>query len=430
MLGPISLVLLTLAAGALGSPVKTNFVPQKWRQAGKAAGGHVLHLNIGLKQSNFNELERHLYDGSDPDHDRYDQHLSMEDVNDIVTPTAKTSGLVHEWLSQNEIMGLTCSTSQNWISVALPIEVAERLLTTEYHIYEHEDGDRLMRTPEWPLPSKIEFLLSPPQTSPGYTLPSNASISKACNVSSVTPKHFMNLYSTLVYDPKVPGLTQVGFNKSLGEIPIRPDTAKFFAEYRPPAVDAAYNFKQISIANGLAAEGTSREVNPDAQAITGISDPTPVISYSTGGSSPFTSDINTPDNTNEPYLVWLNYALSQANVPQLISRSYGYDVQTVPQEYAQRVCKQMAPGARGVSILFASGDRGFESEFVVFRPGYLGADGNYQEIYSSGGRSSNYFKRLLYQEKVVSAHVQNLDGLYDGWYNRDGRTYPDISAQG
>lgn len=61
----------------------------------------------------------------------------------------------------------------------------------------------------------------------------------------------MNLYSTLVYDPKVPGLTQVGFNKSLGEIPIRPDTAKFFAEYRPPAVDAAYNFKQISIANGL-----------------------------------------------------------------------------------------------------------------------------------------------------------------------------------
>jgi tripeptidyl-peptidase I len=87
----------------------------------------------------------------------------------------------------------------------------------------------------------------------------------------------------------------------------------------------------------------------------------------------------------------------------------------------------------------------FESEFVVFRPGYLGADGNYQEIYSSGGRSSNYFKRLLYQEKVVSAHVQNLDGLYDGWYNRgtfpspsmslklasaDGRIYPDISAQG
>jgi tripeptidyl-peptidase I len=63
MLGPISLVLLTLAAGAFGSPVKTNCVPQKWRQVGKAAGGHVLHLNIGLKQSNFNELERHLYDG-------------------------------------------------------------------------------------------------------------------------------------------------------------------------------------------------------------------------------------------------------------------------------------------------------------------------------------------------------------------------------
>jgi tripeptidyl-peptidase-1 len=57
---------------AYGSPIKarsayaikeTHFVPQKWRQVGGASEDFVIHLNIGLKQSNFDELERHLYEG-------------------------------------------------------------------------------------------------------------------------------------------------------------------------------------------------------------------------------------------------------------------------------------------------------------------------------------------------------------------------------
>ena len=61
----------------------------------------------------------------------------------------------------------------------------------------------------------------------------------------------------------------------------------------------------------------------------------------------------------EPYLVWLNYVLSQYDVPQVISTSYGDDEQTVPKSYAERACKQFAQlGARGHSLLFSSGDRG------------------------------------------------------------------------
>lgn len=325
---------------------------------------------------------------------------------------------------------------------------------------------------------KTEFLLSPPWISPGYTPPSNASVSAVCNVSSVTPQCFETLYSTKGYVPQVPGLNKVGFNNFLGEIPIRPDTYKFLAKYRPGQEDAANKYQQISIAGGpvqdgplnysQAAEGISREANLDVQAITGISNPTPVTSYSTGGSPPFTPDINTPDNTNEPYLVWLNYILDQPVVPQVISTSYGDDEQTVPEAYAKRVCAQMAQlGARGVSLLFASGDRGvginntcvsndgknttmfvpsfpascpyvttvgathqFEPEVVAFRPGYFGADGGYREIYSSGGGFSNYFSRPDYQDHVVSKYVRNLDGLYDGLYNKKGRAYPDIAAQG
>ena len=80
---------------------------------------------------------------------------------------------------------------------------------------------------------------------------------------------------------------------------------------------AADACKQISIAKGpvqdgpltpaQAASGISREANLDVQAISSISYPIPITSYSTGGSPPFNPDRNTPTNTNESYLVWVNY---------------------------------------------------------------------------------------------------------------------------
>jgi tripeptidyl-peptidase-1 len=56
---------------------------------------------------------------------------------------------------------------------------------------------------------------------------------------------------------------------------------------------------------------------------------------------------------------WLDYVLSQDEIPQTISTSYGDDEQTVPYSYAMRVCAGMASvSARGVSLLFSSGDHG------------------------------------------------------------------------
>ena len=80
------------------------------------------------------------------------------------------------------------------------------------------------------------------------------------------------------------------------------------------------------------------------------------------GSPPFDPSLSTPENTNEPYLDWVNWLLKQHSIPQVISTSYGDDEQTVPKSYAERVCKQFAAiGARGTSLLFSSGDNGVGS---------------------------------------------------------------------
>lgn len=67
-----SLAILLAANLALASPVRTRTayevkdshnVPRKWSNIGQAPPNTVINLHIGLRQSKFNELERHLYEG-------------------------------------------------------------------------------------------------------------------------------------------------------------------------------------------------------------------------------------------------------------------------------------------------------------------------------------------------------------------------------
>jgi len=429
---------------------------------------------------------------SDPDHSRYGQHLSFEDVNDLVKPADETLDLVHEWLLTNGVNELDYSPAKDWINIYIDVDSAERLLDTEYSVFQHDDGSVLVRTSRWSIPSHLHdhvdtiqpttsfmrttpkktdwIQFAEPYTPPGYKPPANETIAKVCHFFPVTIECFRTLYGTLNYVQKVPGINKIAFNNYLNQTPIRPDIFSFLKKYRPEAAPNAYTFRSIEIDNGPAAQYTpltieqaaakdfTKEANLDAQTILGMTFPQPVYSYSTGGSPPFIPDLNTPTDTNEPYLVWVNYVMSQRDVPQVISSSYGDDEQTVPQSYAERVCKQFAQlGARGISLLVSSGDGGlgdedgsdcftndgknkttflpafpagcpyvttvgateqFEPEVSAYRMAGLGPDNKTHGFYASGSGFSYYFDRPSYQDKVVPAYVSALNGLYDGLYNK------------
>ena len=293
------------------------------------------------------------------------------------------------------------------------MEQAERLLDTEYSVYQHEDGSTLVRTEGWSLPKHLHklvdtiqpttsFMRSKPQanefatinadyTAPAYTKPSNATIAKVCNVSIVTLDCFRTLYSFLNYKQKVPGKNHIGFNNYLDQRPIRPDVYEFLKLYNPAAAPSAYTFKSVEIAGGPAAQNTtltsaelngtdvSEEAVLDAETILGLTYPQPVTSFSTGGMPPYNPDLVTPTDTNEPYLTYVNYILGLKKLPQVISSSYGDDEQTVPRSYAKRVCNGFAQiGARGVSLLVSSGDSGLGDE-----------DGS--TCYSNDGKNTSTF---------------------------------------
>jgi tripeptidyl-peptidase-1 len=60
--------ILTVPASALAasSPYfvkETHKVPNRWKQVGAPAPDQCIYLQIGLTQSRFDDLERHLYEG-------------------------------------------------------------------------------------------------------------------------------------------------------------------------------------------------------------------------------------------------------------------------------------------------------------------------------------------------------------------------------
>lgn len=233
--------------------------------------------------------------------------------------------------------------------------------------------------------------------------------------------------------------------------------------YRPEAAHEAYNFPQISVAGGVidngtnhADDGTGLEGNLDSEYILGVGYPLSLTTWSTGGRNPtFMPDLSTPDNSDEPFLTWADYILSQENIPQVISSSYGDSEQTMSRSYAQAVCNEFAQlGARGVTLLFASGDYGVgdngtcyssaDNTTYEFLPSFpsscpyvtnVGGTRDFPEtamyapslvsdsVYASGGGFSNYFGVPNYQRDTAGKYIAGLNGLYDGFYNKSGKLY-------
>ncbi|EMC98058.1 hypothetical protein BAUCODRAFT_22902 [Baudoinia panamericana UAMH 10762] len=473
-------------------------VPRGWTTAGPAPAGHVLNLQIGLRQSNQGVLQQHVLEVSDPSHKRYGQHLSADEVHALVSPSSETVRLVQDWLQAHAISEHTLSPCKSWISVSVAVEKAESLLNTTYSLFRHTDGSALVRAPEWSLPMHLHEhvdlvqpttsffrpskqasdIMPPERGGPGHSMEwwhqhkplpppppapgAPVNISAICNITYTTLECLRTLYGTINYVPQVPQLNSIAVTNYLNETQNRSDISIFLQNFRPEAAAVAYEFPMTIIANGsdvqtpnLPGNTGDIEGNLDGELVLGFTYPINFSAYNTGGMPPFNPDLNTPTDTNEPYLTWLSYVLAQKTLPYVISTSYGDDEQTVPLSYATSACNGfMQLAARGISVLFSSGDAGVgangtcfsntDPSKAMFIPAFpascpwvttVGGTAGFQpEVavsrFGSGGGFSNYFGRPAYQSAVVEGYFGKIGSLFTGLYNTSGRGYPDVAAQG
>jgi tripeptidyl-peptidase-1 len=141
---------------------------------------------------------------------------------------------------------------------------------------------------------------------------------------------------------------------------------------------------------------------------------------------------------------------SDEDVPKVFSTSYGEDESSWSYPAASRLNVEfMKAGARGISLLYASGDEGANckrSKYVPEGPGsspYVTAVGGTEPstgfpkpgseagIGLSSGGFSSYWPMPDYQVDAVAAYLKQKSKLPDPsvGYNTSGRAYPDIAAQ-
>jgi Pro-kumamolisin, activation domain len=107
--------------------------PRNWIDLGRAPPTQLIPLRIALPQERFDELERHLYEMSDPHHSQYGQHFMKEQAEELVRPHQDSVAAVDAWLAEYGITGAEAvrrSSAGDWVTVVVPVALAEEMLDT------------------------------------------------------------------------------------------------------------------------------------------------------------------------------------------------------------------------------------------------------------------------------------------------------------
>ncbi|KAG7091987.1 hypothetical protein E1B28_008374 [Marasmius oreades] len=490
-------LLLSLVSLAFSTPLNRRWddfvekhswgavIPKGWQFHSSPSPDTLIDLRLGLKSARIDELFHHLGQTSDPDHERYGNHLSKEQVEELVAPHTDTVSMVEEWLAHHGYQGSAASPAGDWVTIRLPVKDAERMLSAEYGLYHHPSSkDTVLRTLSYSLPRALlghvdtvspttyfgtfKSMRATSFLMPEVDLDPDAVPPATCD-RRITPDCLKTLYDAANYTQQASSRNSLGVAGYLDEFANRADLQTFLRQFVPARTGT--NFTTVRVNGGGDDQSIPGvEANLDIQYTVGISAPIPNTYYSTGGSPPFNPDSNTPTNTNEPYLDWLNFILSQSSIPLVFTTSYGDDEQTVPPDYATKVCDLFAQlGARGSSILFSSGDDGvgagdcttndgqnrvqFQPEFPSSCPFVTAVGGTTRTnpevaVDFSGGSFSNLFARPDYQTAAVTTFLNQLGTTNNGLFkyvfryirqtfltlfisiSKTGRAYPDIAAQG
>ncbi|KDQ49683.1 hypothetical protein JAAARDRAFT_200608 [Jaapia argillacea MUCL 33604] len=433
-----------------------NSIPTGYADDGPAPVDSVLSLRVALVQNNVAGLHDALYAVSDPSSGLYGQHLSSLEVEAFVAPTLDTVAAVVAWLLTNNISAKPATPSGDWLSLSITVGAANTLLATTFHSYtQTSTGETYIRTLNYSLPSELQNhveLVHPTVSFPGAATPNglispfrtSRSIPRSTTIPAecakyITPACLQALYAiptTLATQPS----NQIAVSGFAGRYANLADLHLFLTTLRPDlnssttftlqSVDGGINPQNASLASG--------EANFDTQYTVGLASGVPTTFISVGPNS---------TDTIMEFLDIITYLVAMDQPPQVLTTSYGFNEIILSPALATNLCNAYAQlGARGVSILFGSGDGGvaglanstctdfvptFPSScpFVTSVGATTGLNPEAATTYSSGG-FSNIFTMPSYQSAAVAQYLDTIGSLNAGKYNATSRAFPDVSAQG
>ncbi|KAJ7093316.1 subtilisin-like protein [Mycena belliarum] len=141
MLATFFLLMLLAPAALAVVHEQRDHIPHGWSHHSKHPSDAILPLRIGLVQPNLDSIDSFLNEVAHPESSSYGKHWTAQQVADKFAPTAETIDAVIGWLVDGgfEKERVRVSGSRIWIELNSTVAEAEKLLNTEYHVYQHEE---------------------------------------------------------------------------------------------------------------------------------------------------------------------------------------------------------------------------------------------------------------------------------------------------
>ncbi|KAK7992015.1 hypothetical protein PG996_012972 [Apiospora saccharicola] len=425
-------------------------IPAGWMLAREANPNQNIRLRIALGPPNLDIFEQTLYSISTPQHPQYGRHLSRDELAEMMKPREDSTAAVLSWLQSSGVPVSDIEDAGEWVNFKITVGKAQDLLNTTFAGYKHvEAGAEILRTLQYSVPAVVKphMTMIQPTTRFGQ-------------VRAKRPEGLNNkgLEQSQV-EAEIPKLVNPSLNTTFCNSTATPDCLRALYNIGGYTADPSVG-SVVGVAGFL--EQWARfddlnfdEANLDIEYVSALAFNTDIRFYSTGGRGLLVPDPDHPDannGQNEPYLDLATYILSLPDdeLPTTLTISYGESERTVPEEYARKVCDMFGQmGARGISVIFASGDSGpgsvcqtndgtnttrFDPIFPAACPyvtsvgGTVGVEPESAAGLSSGG-FSEIWARPAYQETPVQIYLQNLGDQWAGLYNPSGRGFPDVAAQ-
>ncbi|KAJ6506553.1 family S53 protease-like protein [Mycena sanguinolenta] len=432
---------LVVAASASKKVVHESLAasPSSFVHKGAAAPSDMLTLRLALAPNNLTGLQAKMESISDPSSSEYRKWLTGDE------------SALNNFVVANGLNATIISPHEDWMAITLPVSTANDLFDTQFQVYSHPSmSDTMTRTLSVSLPLELVGHVQAIHPTTSFARPlgrqesatrqsqqRKRAISRSCNT------HLGSGIYGIPADPATQSDDVLMVTAYVGQVAVKSDLKQFIQLMRPDLDPEAETFTVVSLDGGdkgLSAGDDSGEANLDIQYTAGLATGVPLQFLSVGGEDFATALLDTT-----------TFIDGLVDPPTVISTSYSENEDVFGTTMASKICNgYLALGARGISVLFSSGDGGVrgghddltECNSTTFVPTFpnscpwvtsVGATAGFGPETATnltGGGFSNYFPIPSYQSDAVSGFLEQLPTGFPGVFNSNGRGYPDVSLQG
>jgi subtilase family serine protease len=324
---------------------------------GRVSPNEIHEIIFHIQGRNHDELTRVVHDVSDPESLNYGKYLTRKEISEM-TSNSDSHDYITNYLESAGANVLSESISGEYITAAAPIKLWEEILDTEFFSYhqienQHKITNRVVRADQYSVPKQLDKhiaaafntiqmpfsiwaqpILEPVEDDVMGSI-------RAHVASGFIDPAVLKAYYNIDSDVGNAGATQAVY-ETIGQYYSPADLRQFqdMFSLRPRAVDIDVG----GHASDLICQTSPRrcvESNLDIQYIMAISQASPSYSFYT--------------NLNS-FASWLVTVSNMANIPLVISISYGANEAEVTQsEFDAFNFQAMKLSAMGVTIVVATG---------------------------------------------------------------------------